>query len=225
VTGSMGSSINSVRDNAIAILTRLKARLGDMRVALVSFRDIKNDKEAAFSRTPFSSNIEKVISTMRSWRATGGGDEPEDQLQAIRMALDMWAKMGTDLRNPTKIVVVITDASPHDPDSRGNTEASIAQYAEEVDPAHIYPIVVGGNASAHAKAASLAKLTGGEVLTAKSGEEVASVLASAVEMAVVKHGSARKPLVPPRALFYGGLVLAGLGVLWIWRDRRRHWRA
>lgn len=221
VTGSMGSSINSVRDNAISVLSKLKARLGDMRVALISFRDIKSDKKDTFSVTQFSPNIDQVIAKMRSWKARGGGDTPEDQLQAIRLALDMWAKTKSDPRKPTKIVVVITDAPPHDPDSYGNTQASIADYAERVDPAHIYPIVVGSDTLAHSKAAELAKLTGGEVLTAKSGDEVASVLAAAVEKAIATHGNAGRAQVPPWMLFYGGLSAVVVGMLWTLRGRRK----
>lgn len=225
VTGSMGSSINSVRDDATTVLTKLKARLGDVRVALVSFRDVKADKDEAFSVTPFSSNIKKAISTMKGWTAKGGGDTPEDQLQAIRLALDMWARTKNDPRKPTKIVVVITDAPPHDPDFKGNTQASIAAYAERVDPAHIYPIVVGTNSQAHAKAAELARLTGGEVLTAKTGDEVASALAEAVEKAVATHGTGGGAAgIPPWAQFYGGLTVAAVAGTWVWRDRRRRAR-
>jgi len=225
VTGSMESSINSVRADAIAILGKLKERLGDMRVALISFRDIEEDKENAFSVTPFSSDIAQVFSTMNGWKADGGGDTPEDQLQAISLALDMWAATKSDPRKPTKIVVVITDAPPHDPDVHGNTQASIADYAERVDPAHIYPIMVGGNTEAHEKAAELAALTGGEVLTAKSGDEVAALLSAAVEKAVATHGSAAPMQVPPWALFYGGLSTAAVGAWWLWRDRRKRARA
>jgi Mg-chelatase subunit ChlD len=225
VTGSMGSSIDSVRDEAIGILGKLKERPGDLRVALISFRDIEEDEENAFSVTPFSSNIEQVFSTMRSWKADGGGDTPEDQLQAIRMALDMWAGTKSDPREPTKIVVVITDAPPHDPDINGNTQASIADYAERVDPAHIYPIMVGGSTEAHEKAAELAALTGGEVLTAKSGDEVAELLSAAVEKAVATHGSTGRTQVPPWVLFYGGLTAAAGGAFWTWRDRRKRARA
>lgn len=214
VTGSMGSSIHSVRENAITVLGQLKARIGDMRVALVSFRDVKDKDHQAFSVTPFSSNIEKVVATMRGWKAAGGGDIPEDQLQAIRLGLDLWGKAPPDSRKPTKIVVVITDAPPHDPDSFGNTQASIADYAERVDPAHIYPIIVGHDRLAHAKAAELARMTGGEVLTAKSGEEVASVFAAAVERAIMTHGETGAAPIPPSVMFYGGSILSAVGLLW-----------
>ena len=221
VTGSMGSSIDSVRADAITTLGKLKERLKDMRVALISFRDIKEDEENAFSVTPFSSNVEQVFSTMKGWKADGGGDAPEDQLQAISLALDMWDGK-TDPRKPTKIVVVITDAPPHDPDVHGNTQASIADYAERVDPAHIYPIIVGGNTAAHEKAAELAALTGGEVLSAKSGEEVATVLAQTVEKAVATHADTAPADLPPWLLFYGGLALAAVGAWWLWRGGRKH---
>ena len=68
-------------------------------------------------------------------------------------------------------------------------------------------------------------MTGGEVLTAKSGEEVASVLSAAVEKAVATHGGRRGAQVPPWLLFYGGLAAAAVGALWIWRDRGRRARA
>lgn len=223
-TGSMSSSIDSVRKNAIRVLTKLKKRVKDVRVALISFKDAAVDR-GAFTKTGFSSNISRAISRMNSWKADGGGDEPEDQLAAIRMALDLWGKRPPDPRKPTKIVVVITDASAKDPDSSGNTQASIAKYAEEVDPAHIYPIIVGGATLANEQAKSLAKLTGGEVLKAESGDEVASVLARAVEKAVTKYGQPEGASVPPWVMFYGGLVAIAGGILWIRSDCRKRVRA
>jgi len=225
VTGSMGSSINSMRDNAIAVLGQLKARLGDLRVALVSFRDVKKDKADAFSVTPFTSDLGQVVGIMKGWVACGGGDTPEDQLQAIRQVLDMWARTGSDPRKPTKIVVVITDADAHDPDFRGNTEDSIADYAERVDPAHIYPIVVGTDANAHAKAARLAELTGGEVLTAKSGEEVAALLAAAVQQALATHGTGGGGGLSPGLAFYAGLVAILIGGAVLLKERISRRRA
>src|SRR5512143_1186094 len=108
----------------------------------------------------------------------------------------------SDLKH-TKIVVAISDNGFHDPDFEGNTDKSIADLAEKVDPAHIYPIVVGSNRTAIEGANRLATLTDGEVLSASQGSEVANVLLQAVDKAIERHGSRGGFSIPAAWLFCG----------------------
>src|SRR5690606_35288420 len=136
----------------------------------------------------------------------------------------LWEAEGdTPDRVPSKIVVVITDAEAKSPDGAGNTYESIAQRCHDVDPAHVYPIVVGHSAAALESAARLATLTGGRVLAAESGADVAGALIDAVETAAAEH-----PAPPPTRLNVAALLVviaggAGLlaGLVLLLRARRR----
>lgn len=53
---------------------------------------------------------------------TGGGDEPESSLDALRQALCMEFRP-----DGQKVIILITDASPHDPDTAGYSAARVTQ--------------------------------------------------------------------------------------------------
>ncbi|TNF31267.1 MAG: VWA domain-containing protein [Deltaproteobacteria bacterium] len=190
-TGSMGSSLASLRKNAIESIKKLRAKSTDLRLAVVEFRDLKEESDRAhFVVKPFSRDLESQFAFLNGLRPGGGGDTPEDQLHAVSLGINLWEREEADPdRVPTKIIVVVTDAPAKSPDSMGNTFATIAKRAEEVDPAHIYPIVVGNDPGAHAHGEELAKLTGGRILSTSSGDEVANALISAVDDAVVSYAA------------------------------------
>ncbi len=190
-TGSMGGSLDDLRRNAISSIQRLRERSSDLRLAVSVFRDLEEkDDLPFFASQPFSRDIDAQFAFLNGLSPGGGGDTPEDQLHGISVGLRFWETETPDPdRVPTKIIVVITDAPAKSPDSAGNDFESIARRAEEVDPAHIYPIVVGRDAAAAKHAEELAAKTGGRVLSAKSGEEVAEALIAAVDEAVVSYAA------------------------------------
>lgn len=211
ITGSMSSSINSVRDNVKLIVGRLLMQTGDMRLAMIGYRDLEDKEAPAITVNGFSTNIAGQLAIMNSWKARGGGDVPEDQLYAIRQALNLWVKEGTTTRMATKVIVVVTDASAKPKDRYGNSPATVAQLAEDVDPAHVYPIVVGSDPGALASAQEIASLTGGSVLRASDGSKVGDVLLDAVSTAMARHAPRGNPWVG--WAFYGGSALIGLGII------------
>jgi hypothetical protein len=189
-TSSMGRSIEDLKNNAYAAVTRLAERTTDLRVALVTFNDLEVEADKRkFTVHPFSTDYRDLRTWFNKYGPTGGGDTPEDQLHGLSLAIGLWEKEGVTARVPTKIIVTITDAPAKSPDIKGNTFEKIGKRAFDVDPAHIYPIVVGADSSAMEHAKELAELTGGEVLSAKSGDEVADALTKAVTTAVATHGA------------------------------------
>jgi Mg-chelatase subunit ChlD len=188
-TGSMQGSIDSMRENAIRSIQRLQTITTDIRMAITTFRDLKDeDGSSHFTVKGFTLELENQYNFLRSLDADGGGDTPEDQLHGISLGLALWEKEGARKRVPTKVIIVITDAPAKSPDSKGNTFKSIAKRAIEVDPAHIYPIVVGTNSTALEHAQELADSSGGKVLTAATSDSVADAILEAVETAVAEHG-------------------------------------
>jgi hypothetical protein len=108
-TASMSPEIGGVRDSVVALVDNLASHL-DIRLAGVSFgddvRDIKNF-------TSDSSDFKTWVDTLN---ADGGGDVPENPLDAIATAVD------SQISRPDAqhIIIAITDAPAHTPGDGGD---------------------------------------------------------------------------------------------------------
>ncbi|GHT97058.1 hypothetical protein FACS1894142_0620 [Spirochaetia bacterium] len=120
-TGSMGSLINTVKASALRFHDDLLRKLAEkdknvdlLRVKVISFRDYYHDGDKAMAVSPFF-ELPKDTSSFNSFVepliADGGGDEPENGLEALALAIKSdWAKAGDKRR---QIIIVWTDASAH----------------------------------------------------------------------------------------------------------------
>jgi Mg-chelatase subunit ChlD len=213
-TGSMQGSIDSLRANAIVAVTKLTETSSDIRLAVTTFRDLAEQRDLPhFEVQPLTRDLDAAFAFLNRLSADGGGDIPEDQLHGISLALELWEKEGETERVPTKIIIVVTDAPAKSPDARGNTFESIARRAFDVDPAHIYSIIVGNDVLALEHAARLAKDTGGKVLQAVSGDEVASAVLEAVADAAATYSPAPSPRSRTTWIRLIAGVLGGLGLV------------
>lgn len=122
-TGSMTDLIDLVKTNAINFYSDLKNRMDDIgktvssiRVKVIAFRDYIEDKEDAMLDTDFFTlpdEIEDFKDTVSSIEAFGGGDEPEDGLEALAFAIrSKWSNAGVGTKR-RQIIVVWSDASTH----------------------------------------------------------------------------------------------------------------
>ncbi|MFQ6130404.1 MAG: zinc-ribbon domain-containing protein [Armatimonadota bacterium] len=220
ITGSMGGAIDSCRKRAEALIRSLREEKEvDLRLGLVGFRDHDDDEAPPFDPQPLTSSVDRLIRWMNDWEAKGGGDTPEDQYAALMRAIKMKWDNERKGKKVTKLIVVITDApAKRDPvtgrDFEGNNASKVAAAAEAVDPAHIYPIVVGTDAQAIADGEELAELTGGKFLSAASGEEVADALLEAVETGIEEHAEPVAPTGPgSRPLLAALLLLVGIAAI------------
>lgn len=120
-TGSMGPVIENVKDNALhfyedimAAMSSKGKKLSKLRVRVISFRDYIADGEDAMMCTDFlvlPDQIEQFSNTINSIVEDGGGDEPEDGLEALGYAIRSdWDTEGVKRR---QVIVVWTDASTH----------------------------------------------------------------------------------------------------------------
>ncbi|MBQ4630904.1 MAG: VWA domain-containing protein [Clostridia bacterium] len=121
-TGSMGGVINMVKNNALHFfndVTQAMARknktIDKLRVRVVAFRDYIADGDDAMLVTDFFSLPEQTADFERcvnSIEAFGGGDDPEDGLEALGYAIrSNWNAEGMKKR---QVIVVWTDATTHD---------------------------------------------------------------------------------------------------------------
>ena len=171
-TGSMSPYINSVVSSASSVVDTLAASGASFRVAVVDYKDSDNcgDYDAKLD-LPFSGDhktITDAIAALAS-NVSGGCDIPEDVYSGVDLALSQPWRTGV-----TKAVIQMGDAPGKDPEPHsGLTLAKVAAHAQAVDPAQIYPILVGGDDSAHTFATSLATATAGKVFDATADPSAA----------------------------------------------------
>ncbi|MCD7763213.1 MAG: VWA domain-containing protein [Lachnospiraceae bacterium] len=121
-TGSMSPVIDLVKKNAlnfyndVQTVMRKKGKvINSLRVRAIAFRDYLADGDDAMLLTNFfdlPDQADDFSRCIKSIRATGGGDEPEDGLEALGYAIK--SKWNMEAKKKRQIIVVWTDASTHE---------------------------------------------------------------------------------------------------------------
>jgi hypothetical protein len=120
-TGSMRDVIERVKENALTFHSQLKSEcekqgkhVDVFRVRVLAYRDYYDTKAPAMSTSDFftlptqQNEFKAFVNTIS---ADGGGDEPENGLEAVALALQSnWTTGGNKRRH---VVVVWTDATAH----------------------------------------------------------------------------------------------------------------
>ncbi len=120
-TGSMDNIIDIVKTNALNFyqdvtdaMEAKRKHITQLRVRVVAFRDYVADGKDAMLVTNFfklpqeAADFERCV---RSLNADGGGDDPEDGLEALAYAIKSpWDEEGQKRR---QVIVVWTDAETH----------------------------------------------------------------------------------------------------------------
>ena len=121
-TGSMNGILDTVKTNALnfygdlANLMRKKGKqVNDLRIKVIAFRDYAADGEEAMLATDFfrmPEEQEDFRSLVHTIDAHGGGDDPEDGLEALAYAIKSdWTREGDKRRH---VIVIWTDAPTHE---------------------------------------------------------------------------------------------------------------
>jgi len=121
VTESMQPYIDAVKQNIITFVQDLQANSRDYRLGLVTFEDYVvseyPDCNCAY-RNKFTSNVHEFTNWVSGLHAGGGGDIPEDQLDALAYAASFPFRPEAQ-----GIIIIVTDAPPHhDGDGSANTQ-------------------------------------------------------------------------------------------------------
>ncbi len=120
-TGSMHGILNTVKKNALKFYDDLKEaclkknkNITQFRVKVIEFRDYNADQEKGMNETEFfmlPDEMVKFNDFVSGLVADGGGDEPENGLEAVSLAIKSDWTGGGDRRR--HIIIVWTDASAH----------------------------------------------------------------------------------------------------------------
>jgi len=111
ITESMQPYIDAVKQNVIQFAQDLSANNRDYRLGLVTFEDYVVSKypdcNCAY-RSSFTSDVHQFTEWVSSLHAGGGGDIPEDQLDALAYAASFPFRPKAE-----GIIIIVTDAPPH----------------------------------------------------------------------------------------------------------------
>lgn len=125
VTGSMQDCIDTVKNRALQFWPDLQDALkaasknvSDVRVKVIGFRDFEADGSSSLQESRYfnlsdqgSSDPEEYKKFVSNLVADGGGDEPENSLEALSLAIQSdWVQTGDKRRH---VIVMFTDASAH----------------------------------------------------------------------------------------------------------------
>ncbi|MEU5847902.1 vWA domain-containing protein [Saccharopolyspora shandongensis] len=121
VTGSMGPTLDQVKENALSFHQQLSSVMEDkgrsisqLRLKVIAFRDFADSPDNAIEQTGFLTFPEQAHdfdTFVRGLRASGGGDAPESGMEALALAMASDWEQGLDRRR--HVIVVFTDAPAH----------------------------------------------------------------------------------------------------------------
>lgn len=122
-TGSMTPLLNMVKSNALSFyndfttkLAEMKKTVNEVRVRVIAFRDYLADGENAMLMTDFFSLPEQSTqfdAVINGINASGGGDDPEDGLEALAYAIkSKWNK--SEGNKKRHVIVLWTDDASHE---------------------------------------------------------------------------------------------------------------
>ncbi len=156
-TGSMGPSISGAKQVAINYIDALANSGIDYRAAVVDYKDKLSDPYASRVDLGFTTDRTAIVNATNALYASGGGDLPEDVYSGIMTAVNLPWRNGVK-----KVILLMGDAGPHDPESgTGFTLNSVIAAANAVDPVSIYTIRVGSDPYMRSIFQQLASGTGG----------------------------------------------------------------
>lgn len=139
-TGSMENIINKYIKEALRLAKETLDAGG--RVALYDFKDVRQgyypNLHCGFDDCTYEI-FESKLNAVRAENIKDGGDWPESDLNAALTAMnELEWRVGA-----TKSLVILTDASYHNPDLDGTTLDQVVALSKMIDPVNIYVITRG----------------------------------------------------------------------------------
>ncbi|MGW2823186.1 HYR domain-containing protein [Streptomyces sp. NPDC001443] len=114
-TGSMGAPIANVRNNLSTIVNRVFDAQPDSRFAVASYGDEEDESRLFLLHQAFTADRTAIQNGVNALTAGGGGDTPEDWGNALDEVANGVDGRNTFREGASPIVVLVGDASSHDP--------------------------------------------------------------------------------------------------------------
>jgi Mg-chelatase subunit ChlD len=125
-TGSMGGLIDGAKQRIWGIINEVmqKPTKPRVRVGLVAYRD--NGDEYVTKLLPITEDLDKAYTTLMDYRASGGGDTPENVRKALAEGVRNagWSKAGKGM---AQIVFLVGDAPPQNYDQEPDVLVTTAE--------------------------------------------------------------------------------------------------
>lgn len=193
-TGSMGGAIANVKANAADILTAVSGAQSGAQFAAANYRDAGDSVPFAVDQG-LTADQALAQAGVNAWTAGGGGDFPEDGLNALYQLATGAVTFRPD---GTRIVVIFGDAPSHEP-SNGHTRAEViaALQAADVRVVAVNVGAGGGGLNQGGQIKAVTDATDGVFLdNVPSGEVADAILAGiqAIEVTVTPSVDCDDPL-------------------------------
>jgi murein DD-endopeptidase MepM/ murein hydrolase activator NlpD len=221
-TGSMSDDLAAVKSAATQIIDALEDASADYRVAVTDFRDfpfspygVRGIDYPYRVETPFSGDRQTIVGGINALRIGSGADLPESVYSGVLGPIlgrpdSNSRRVGGWRSDAQKIVILMGDAPPHDPepvtgfDISDVIEAAISGGFEIGDPipntpgsgagplrqaaaaetaripVRIFSVLIGGNTQARSFFRQMAEGTDGELFAAATANQVVPAILSAI---------------------------------------------
>ena len=201
-SGSMMDNIDMVKSQSDMFLKKLsefcKANNISCQIGLVTYTR-HSDPGEWLEHWKLADDVQQIRSNIFSITITNpnlGGAGNEDTYAAMAFAMDLpvqnkVAAMGWR-KDCAKIIMPITDEPPDDPDFEKRTFQDVVNRAGELDPVHVYPLVLPKPALGFLNPAvssmkKLAAATDGKVTHIEEANKLPSALVETIKVAVERH--------------------------------------
>jgi hypothetical protein len=172
-TGSMGGAITNVRNNAHAITGDILAAQPTAQFGVAEYKDFTDSVPFKVNQD-ITANEAAVQTGINQWSASGGGDTPEADLNALYRLATGSASFRA---GGTRIIAWFGDAPSHDP-SGGH---SLADTIAALQAAEIRVVAVNvGNLDGSGQASAIASATGGILLNNVASDQVSAEILNGI---------------------------------------------
>lgn len=181
-TSSMGRAIANVHTNADLIMDQLSEVQPDAQFAAAEFGDLSDGADRAFHvDSDLTADRELVRQGTAGWQPVGGGDLPEDGLNAL---FELAGDTVSWRSGSSRIVVMFSDAATHDPSNGHSLEDTVAALvAKEIRVVFVDVATTddSGSATRTRQFTRITDATGGVLLKAPDSTQVTAKILEGVK--------------------------------------------
>lgn len=190
-TGSMGPYINNVKSQADTLITDLKSKFKDVRIAVVDYRDYPQDPYGdpgdyiTQVRSAFTTDLNAARAAITAISVDGGNDIPEALYSAVTLtALGDGIGAWREGNGVSRHIILMGDAEGHSPEpwtgGKSLTNALTALNSP-THPISVQAVHVGNSSSAGADFLALASVNQGQKTSTVSADNVSGIITGFID--------------------------------------------